>query len=76
MIGAYIEYMCGYYDVKGFEDIKIGMGGSKFVTYFNHHWDEALQRITVQNVLYKFFVFIKDTYSIYNPELLKKLGRK
>jgi hypothetical protein len=75
VISFFIDELNARYGVTGFEQITLGMCGSKLVGFYNSHCRESLQLQTAKNILYRFFRFIYDKHGIANHELLQKLKK-
>lgn len=72
IIYIWIEYICNYESVSGFDQLKLSMVNSKFQQYF-HAIEDQIGKREVSNVVVKFLLFIKDKYNISNTLLLNKL---
>ena len=72
LLCSFIEYICLYHPVKGFEDIKFAWCSSGFASYERSHGD-AINTKTSRNYIRDFFAFIYDQHRIANIRLLEKL---
>ncbi len=76
VISEFFFFSIGYKNVKGFEDFTVGIAGSKFAQYYNGHAFDKLSTFTVRNILYGFFSFVYEKYSVANKSFLQKLKPK
>ena len=72
LLQSFIEYICLYHPVSGFEDIKFSWCSSGFASY-RRGQGESIETRTSRNYICDFFVFIYEQHGVANIKLLKKL---
>ena len=76
VINGMIDYVCVDHGAAGFEDITAAMVNSKFLSWYNSHTHEGLQKVTAKNILKGYFQFIYDRHGIKSDLIMKSLDRK
>ncbi len=70
---SFIDYLCGYHPVAGFEDIQFAWCSSKFANYYNSNFDTQIHTTLARSYTRGFFAFIYRKHGIANKKLLGKL---
>lgn len=73
IVHMFIEFLCGYTDVEGFEGVTRGMANTHFRNWYRRKvWDSATPN-DLKVALRRFFQFLASEKGIVNEKVLKGL---